>query len=182
MAMGKLLKSNVSSTILRRQIHEHAISLLASSRCVHGSRAYIQSLTGRRRRWGNTIDVIVAADLHDVRFRIIDLRGKFTLLDTNNTRSDPLDIGYRGFHFVAGKFLDQKSAGVQSRSCVCATCQCSTILAHGGVRHGVAGASPPNGRLMRPFDVPGIGVEGRSRHTLLNGHDLVVKMAVYDAS
>eukprot|EP00971_Amphidinium_carterae_P259923 5157185-Amphidinium_carterae.2 len=128
MVLAKLVGCRMPPSIIRRHVREHAVRLLRTNEVLHCGRSlggwlyclgiteenYLRRLATRKSaRWGNTVDVAVAAHLYGVRFRIFDLRSSEVIYDAGKGMSglgaaQPLDIGYFKNHFVAGR-LDRRT-------------------------------------------------------------------------
>eukprot|EP00971_Amphidinium_carterae_P037753 742623-Amphidinium_carterae.1 len=186
LTMSKLMRYSVSSLCMRKEISDHAVLLLASgARVLPGLSlqqlldqhhidpvAYFARLANQEHlRWGNSIDVVVASHLYDIRFRIIDLDSLRVVLDVDAGCAPEgrpsLDIGYRAHHFVGGVLAP-------SRRTRCVNCQ---LLAGGALRvH--AGTSQPEDPYARPFEVVGMGMDG-SHHVIRNGQDCAILTAAH---
>eukprot|EP00971_Amphidinium_carterae_P352082 6492416-Amphidinium_carterae.2 len=115
LVLAKYLKGRWPPTKLRSALKMHAASLL-----VHGAPVllgksladhlvehniepqwFLSKLDSERPRWGNTIDVLVAADLFSINFVVYDLAKRRAICRTR--QSGPARyIGYSKCHFVAG--------------------------------------------------------------------------------
>eukprot|EP00971_Amphidinium_carterae_P102404 2027360-Amphidinium_carterae.3 len=118
LALSKALRFRASASSIRRMLQDHAEFLLRFDIVVHNGQTlasvlkglgitperYLRNLAGRNLRWGNTIDVIVAADLFQQQIKLVDLIHN-TVLVTAGTQftSAVFDIGYAHHHFVAGR-------------------------------------------------------------------------------
>eukprot|EP00971_Amphidinium_carterae_P274947 5455712-Amphidinium_carterae.1 len=121
MTLCRVLRTHIGEqtpSLLRKQIQEHAAKLIASKERIwkgrhlgkilhqHGLEEdyFISSLTGRNRRWGNTIDVAICAHLFQAPLRLIDIRSSRVLFENGaSANKDFMEIGYIRKHFVAGR-------------------------------------------------------------------------------
>eukprot|EP00971_Amphidinium_carterae_P126102 2498121-Amphidinium_carterae.1 len=189
MTLSKLMRYDVSALCLRKGIQTHAVSLIESGVKVLPGVSLLQLLAHHRvdpvdyvarladrahLRWGNSIDVVVASHLYDLRFRIVDLDSLQVVLDVDAgcslSNNPPLDIGYVDHHFVGGALsLPRRVHGVLG-----------PLLA-GGALSVHAGTGRLEHPLVRPFEVSGVGWDG-SRHIIGNGQDCAILTAAHGIS
>eukprot|EP00971_Amphidinium_carterae_P324250 6443764-Amphidinium_carterae.1 len=116
LVIAKFLKAKWTPSKLRTALRLHAASFLVSgdrvllgkSLAEHLSEHnvepqwFLSRLDGHRPRWGNTLDVLVAADLFAMNFEVFDLSEHKIICRT--LKHGPVRcIGYLKHHFVAGK-------------------------------------------------------------------------------
>eukprot|EP00971_Amphidinium_carterae_P326070 6456680-Amphidinium_carterae.1 len=76
---------------LATHLHEHSID----------ATEFMTTLVGPSRRWGNSLDALIAADLLQTRFVIFDIKNKSIICDAGLPGEVKI-IGYADHHFVAG--------------------------------------------------------------------------------
>eukprot|EP00971_Amphidinium_carterae_P318311 6327195-Amphidinium_carterae.2 len=133
---------------MRKAIQLHAAELLVTADPVLCGRSltshlqaggidptrYLQCLVGRRKRWGNSIDALVASDTLKMRFVVHDIKQRRTICDPGFP-SPAKVIGYADYHFTAGfvpSRVQQCTLPAQSeswRSPMFATSLCAAALA-----------------------------------------------------
>eukprot|EP00971_Amphidinium_carterae_P245436 4873667-Amphidinium_carterae.2 len=115
LSMAKYLKSTWTPGKLRSALKSHAASLLVSGDPVLLGRSlathladhhiepqwFLTKLDSQRPRWGNTIDILVAADLFSVNFEVYDIAKRKVICRTHQ-QGPARYIGYSKYHFVAG--------------------------------------------------------------------------------
>eukprot|EP00971_Amphidinium_carterae_P344675 6485204-Amphidinium_carterae.1 len=118
-ALRFMLRGVSSARSMRATIKKHAVLLLASGKHILNGRslgehltalgiseeAYLRRLHGRKYlRWGNTLDIAVAADLWARRIQVINFEepGYPVVMDTGGLQ-EPLVMGYARSHFFVVK-------------------------------------------------------------------------------
>eukprot|EP00971_Amphidinium_carterae_P114992 2277836-Amphidinium_carterae.1 len=114
---------------LRRAIQLHAANLLVTADpvlCGHSLAThlhanyldptkFLQDLVSHRRRWGNSLDVLIASNMLSTRFVVYDIKQRKVICDPG-CYGAPKMIGYAEHHFTAG-FLDKNQRLKPSPSC-----------------------------------------------------------------
>eukprot|EP00971_Amphidinium_carterae_P038923 765081-Amphidinium_carterae.1 len=207
MAMCRVLRNGSASymhaptpAVLRAQVQEHAKRLLNTHESVWNGRSlawllqrhgidkqqYIGMLTGPRRRRGNTLDVAVCAHLYQVPLRLSHIGTGKVLFQAAPDGRPFLDIGYRGYHFVAGKRkgqperLDDPWAAFSSlrrnglvilcasllTRWICSSCLVvsADTLVEGGAPKRTTGAQPHANLLLEPLQQFELDADEREGH------------------
>eukprot|EP00971_Amphidinium_carterae_P324861 6454841-Amphidinium_carterae.2 len=113
---------------MRSMLKGHARHLLTSNKAILDGRslgfhlrrlciseeAFIGRLHGQRKRWGNTLDIAVAADLWSQRLQVVDMErpGSPVIADTGGGMA-PLIIGYARSHFFVVKRRSHRPRAAQ---------------------------------------------------------------------
>eukprot|EP00971_Amphidinium_carterae_P270871 5375323-Amphidinium_carterae.1 len=120
--LAKVLPGELSADGMRKRIRAQAAKLLVSGDKVLCGRSLAEILTehsidatqfmsqlvrksskhGKKTRWGNSIDVLIAAHLFQMQLRVYDIRQHRYICDAN-LPGPCATIGYLEHHFVAGK-------------------------------------------------------------------------------
>eukprot|EP00971_Amphidinium_carterae_P084110 1664833-Amphidinium_carterae.1 len=219
--LAKLAPGSWTQGTMRAAIRAHAARLLVTADPIRQHQSlpdilhkfsidptcYMAGLCGARCRWGNSVDVLVAADLFNLHLGIFDLKEKKIICDSCKPGRLRL-IGYKDFHFVAGVRRSRPSThscsglamwkrlrmlcylvllclGTQySLSALLSTGLRTDSLVQGGMHagHGVAGTgyAVAAGELDRPFLMVGEDENNvLRRHAFNNSHDLATMTARY---
>eukprot|EP00971_Amphidinium_carterae_P136140 2697599-Amphidinium_carterae.1 len=124
-SLSKIAGGKLSPLTMRQRIKSHAAQLLVSGdRVFHGKSLgellveqglditqYMSTLVSTRPRWGNTIDVLIAADALGIRLGIYDIRKHALLCDSGHPGVLRL-IGYHRHHFVVGEVRQPRAFDV----------------------------------------------------------------------
>eukprot|EP00971_Amphidinium_carterae_P340784 6479260-Amphidinium_carterae.2 len=128
MPLMRVLRIKETPIAFRRMLQYHASTLLETNESIHRGwslssildqvgiphEAYIQDLVGTRRRWGNTVDVMVCAHMTRRRLRLTSVTSGRILFESD-IDGEPLDIGYTYKHFIAGKYVKKSHHHGQSK-------------------------------------------------------------------
>eukprot|EP00971_Amphidinium_carterae_P255992 5082807-Amphidinium_carterae.2 len=158
-------------------------------------------MTGHHRRWGNTIDIAIFADLLGVSVRLTDIASSEILFESVLPGQKTMDIGYFKHHFVAGKRKAKQRPPRCSRILrtgmlllLLATSLWSLgsiagqlhrvslptfIAVSGGAPKAIAGTT--SGGPLRPFQQIGYCSDGTNFHRIQNIHDLAAMSARHRA-
>eukprot|EP00971_Amphidinium_carterae_P008867 174943-Amphidinium_carterae.1 len=159
--LAKLSKVERSASSMRQQLHHYALWLLRSNVPVHDGytlRQMIQKYNVDEEefvdkfdtRWGNTLDIYIAAHMLNKNIDLVDILDKRVLAASRNTSRDSVtEIGYIRHHFVLGKRRMPRTRVPSSyfpRLCCCDVARnlsaCYTYVQGGARGRGVEMAYP----------------------------------------
>eukprot|EP00971_Amphidinium_carterae_P063145 1249602-Amphidinium_carterae.1 len=169
----------VNGASLRAQIQQLGIN----------ERQFVQQLTSRSPRWGNTLDVFIAADLWQVRLQLVNVeKPRHTVLANAGTTGPLHRIGYSHQHFFAlsrqgsdsslSSALSRRqrhSGEVVAAGTGAGLCSWSLLLSSLRVLGTMSLAAVAVSWMLntqRPFDLVGEGESDQAKHVLRNAQDV----------
>eukprot|EP00971_Amphidinium_carterae_P156684 3105754-Amphidinium_carterae.1 len=122
LVLRRQLGLKISATTFRSMLQAHARHLLYTGESVHGHRSlkyfldtagldkedFLANLTNRHRRWGNTFDVMVCANMCKRHLRLSSVASGQILFEAQYP-GRPIDVGHIGHHFVGGRRRKQNT-------------------------------------------------------------------------
>eukprot|EP00971_Amphidinium_carterae_P319862 6357947-Amphidinium_carterae.1 len=198
MVLSKLVPGRWTAKTMRKAVRQHAADLLVSGDKVLAGYSlsdllskhsvdttwFMKYLSSSRPRWGNTIDVLIAAHLFGINLCVYDIERRRTICGASLDPS-AVYIGYYRHHFVSGTVRPRKARTLQHGGSFCrwlgscvliAALGLFTFRSGGALRAGTDPTQPP---LARQFALQAHGEDDRTLHTIRNMHDLAVIDARY---